>query len=140
MDNIFVIECRNQNLSKLRHYIHNVLEQIPIDENTSFQLIMAIDELCANIIEHSKMNHPDGFIKIELAKKGSCIVVKIIDQGDSFNPTQYQPSDIKDLVKNKATGGLGLAIVNKFIDKIEYSVHNTLNICTLYKNLVSPAV
>jgi serine/threonine-protein kinase RsbW len=137
MDNVFVIECRNQNLSKLRHYINNVLEQIPVDENISFQLVMAIDELCANIIEHSKTNKVDGFIKIELTKKNSCIVVKIIDEGESFNPTQYEPSNVRDLAKNKATGGLGLAIVNKFIDKIEYSVHNTLNICTLYKNLVA---
>ncbi|HTF81481.1 MAG TPA: ATP-binding protein [Cytophagales bacterium] len=135
MDNVFVIECKNKNLSKLRQYITNVLEQVPVDENTSFQLIMAIDELCANIIEHSKISQPDGFIKIELSKKGSCIIVKIIDKGESFNPTHYQPSDIKDLVKNRASGGLGLAIVNKFIDKIEYSVQNTLNICTLYKNL-----
>lgn len=137
MDKVFVIECKNDNLSKLRYYLKNVLHKVPVDDTTAFQLVMAIDELCANIIEHSHTQKPDDFIKIELEKKENCIVVNIIDKGVAYNPLNHTPKNLQELVKSKATGGLGLAIVSKFIDKIEYKVHNTLNICTLYKNILS---
>lgn len=136
MDNVFVIECKNQNLSKLRSFINGVLEKTHVDETTSFQLVMAIDELCANIIEHAESHKDHSYIKIEFQRFEKHIVVKIIDDGTEFNPMNHKPVSVHKLTKNKANGGLGLAIVHKFIDKIEYQVQNTLNVCTLYKNLM----
>ncbi|MFN8438781.1 MAG: ATP-binding protein [Cytophagales bacterium] len=136
MPNIFVIECKYSNLAKLRHYMENSLKENSIDDTVSFQLVMAVDELCANIIEHSCTQKPDDFIQIELKKQKNQVVIKIIDKGNSFDPKEHCPLSVKDLIKKKANGGLGLRIVSKFIDKIEYEVKNKLNICTLYKNIV----
>ena len=78
--------------------MENSLKENSIDDTVSFQLVMAVDELCANIIEHSCTQKPDDFIQIELKKQKNQVVIKIIDKGNSFNPKEHCPLSVKDLL------------------------------------------
>jgi serine/threonine-protein kinase RsbW len=63
------------------------------------------------------------------------IVVDIFDNGKPFNPTIYKKLSIDSIVRTKRKGGLGLALVNKIMDKVEYSVYNQLNVCRMKKRV-----
>ena len=59
----------------------------------------------------------------------------IKDKGISFDMSNYQEPSMSDIVSSGRKGGVGLILVKRIMDKIEFSTEKNYNICRLTKNL-----
>lgn len=105
-------------------------------EREGHQFIQAVDELCANIIEHSQLkSRPMGTISIKLMVKASAIEAQLLYAGDEFDLTQFVSKHVADIVHSSGTGGLGIRLIKELASKVEYRRENGLNVCTVVKRL-----
>jgi anti-sigma regulatory factor (Ser/Thr protein kinase) len=130
--------------------IHNQLEEIPLlaDRVTAFladqgvpdETIMTInlclDELLTNTIEYGYSDLQRHTIGIDMRLHNSELSIEIIDDAAPFDPTlAAPPSSLDEPIESRPIGGLGLFLVRKFTDLIQYSRQHERNHLTLKKRL-----
>jgi serine/threonine-protein kinase RsbW len=120
VENTYKATCRKDELKHIREFVIKVLSDYAISEVQSNELVLAVDEICANLIIHSCACDPNYSIDLKITKNGSELIFEFTNRGSSFNILSYQEPKIEDLVAKKRKGGLGLILVNRIMDKIEY--------------------
>ncbi len=81
-------------------------------------LKLAVDEACANVIEHAYGGRGPLTIGCEA---DADLVVTIIDVGQEFNPMEYPPPDLYVGLEDREIGGLGIHLIRSLVDDVEYS-------------------
>lgn len=104
-----------------------------MNEVESHKVILAVDEICANLIIHA--NESDATKKLSVAvdidpKK---VIFTIRDKGKTFDITQYKEPTMDKIITTGRKGGLGLILVRRIMDDIQFSTEKNYNICKLIK-------
>lgn len=135
MKQTFQIPCSTSNLKDLRAFVSKVLQTTSLDETNQNAIVLAVDEVCANIIIHSKCKKSQH-IKLDVDISKDRLVFEIRDQGKHhFNINEYQGPELDEIIETRRKGGVGILLVKKIMDKIEMLSDNGTNICRLYKAL-----
>ena len=128
----------NYSLSELkivRAFIYVQLHSLHVSDNDINMITLSVDEVCANLIIHAQKTPANNEIEITLFKEDGGIRVNILDHGISFNPINYKEKNLDTIVSEKRKGGIGLILVNKIMDKIEYHIEETYNVCSMFKKV-----
>lgn len=99
-------------------------------------LVLAVDEICSNLIIHAHNCDANKAITITIIHKGHELIFEIQDQGSYFDFTQYVEPTLEELVDTRRRGGMGLMLVSRIMDRIHYfRDQQGHNVCRLVKNL-----
>lgn len=130
------INCDTKNLSLLRKFVSNVLSQNSIPEATIKLIVLAVDEVCANRIIHTPLSSKKDAIKVSVSPvfNDNELLVEIKDNGACFDISSYDTPDIKQVIKEKKMGGMGLILVKRIMDRIHVEQIGEENVCRLYKS------
>lgn len=82
---------------------------------------VALDEVLSNIVKYAR-TPAGGPVQVELRMRlaaGSLEIV-VVDDALSFNPLEARPPDTAQPVATREVGGLGLVLVRKLMDAVEY--------------------
>jgi sigma-B regulation protein RsbU (phosphoserine phosphatase) len=106
-----------------------------LDPNVRFPVELALEEIFTNIVKHNREGK--GEIRIELAIVDDDVVVTMTDfDAPRFDPVAEAPEvDIHQPLEMRKEGGLGVHLVKKMMDRIEYSHHNRTSTITLHKRM-----
>lgn len=126
-----------EKLRDIRMFVSGSLKNHALPDVQISTLVLAVDEVCANLIIHSHKCNPDEYIEISITIDTDTIVFDIIDNGAGFDISSYNEPSLGEIVKKKRKGGLGLILVRKIMDKIEMITEDNQNICRLVKNIKS---
>lgn len=129
--------CETSKLSDLRIFLSKILQETSLSEIEQHQVTLAVDEVCANLIIHSHSCNSKEFIQVSVEKEIGLLKIEITDQGDAFNIIEYNVPEINQVKKAKRKGGLGIILVKRIMDKIEFESSGLQNTCRLFKNLKS---
>ena len=136
MKHRIVIPCEKEKLESVRVFVQRQLDTYGLSEIESHKLVLAIDEVCANMIIHSNNCDPNESLELEMMfKKDRNIIFVIRDKGEIFDINAYREPSMKEIIASKRKGGLGLMLVKRIMDKIEFTTENNYNICRLTKKL-----
>lgn len=127
------ISCRTSALSELRAFLQQALRSATLDEIEKLQVTLAVEEVCANLIIHSHGCNPKEIIQLEIQKSQEKLIFEITDQGKAFNILDYKVPDLKKVMTEKRKGGLGIILVKRIMDEIEFESKNGTNTCRLIK-------
>ena len=128
--------CSKKQLREIRAFVEEVLKTHEMPDIEAYQIILAVDEICANLIIHSHQCNPkESFEVLINYKDHDEIIFEIIDDGMAFALNQYAEPNLKEIVKKKKKGGLGLMLVQRIMDKIEFKKKNNKNVCMLCKKI-----
>lgn len=130
------IPCSKNNLLKIRKFVSEALNGAHLEEVECHKIVLAVDEVCANMMIHSNECNPskkiDIFINLIPTEK---IEFTIKDKGLHFDMEMYNEPTMQEIVSSKRKGGLGLMLVKRIMDGIEFSTDKNYNICRLTKKL-----
>ncbi len=104
-------------------------------DRTHLQRInFAIEELFTNMVKYNKQGqHP---IRIALDAKDGTLEVRISDVDvEPFDPTASPDVDIGQSVEDRPIGKLGLHLIRRMVDGIEYQYENRTSTVILTKKL-----
>jgi serine/threonine-protein kinase RsbW len=128
------IPCSKDRLSEVREFLSKVLADHQVPEFESNTLVLAVDEVCANLIIHSHQCNPKDNIELKVkVRDGSEITFEITDKGIGFNIGEYKEPSLADIVRQKRKGGIGLMLVKRIMDEIELVKGKKANVYRLVK-------
>ena len=133
MSKKLIIGCDKSELIKIRRFTSNMLEVHCVPEDQAHKLVLAVDEVCANLIIHANHCNPCSRIEFDIAFRPKKIVFTFRDGGDRFDINKYESPSMENLISGRKQGGLGLMLVKRIMDKIELSTEKNCNICQLIK-------
>jgi serine/threonine-protein kinase RsbW len=130
------IGCSLTNLKGIRDFVRNSLKGHRIPEVEVSAIVLALDEMCSNLMIHAHHCNPDHLIELHIdTNKDDKIIFEIVDDGSMFDINQFHTPDLGNLVHEKRKGGLGIRLVKSIMDHIEYSKRDNKNVCRLTKNV-----
>ncbi len=110
-------------LADLREFVVRIGKQNGFDDKVISSLKLATDEAATNIIRHSYRDMPGkGYVTIRAIIKSNSLVIVLIDQGKTFDPRNAKAPNMKEYVKIGKKGGLGIFMIQKMMDEIDYHV------------------
>jgi len=128
--------CGKKHLRKIRAFVEKVLKSHGMADIEAYPIILAVDEVCANLIIHSHYcNERESFEVSIYYHDNSEIIFEIVDEGLAFTINQYSELDLNGIIKSRKKGGLGLMLVQRIMDSIEFGKKNNKNICTMCKKI-----
>lgn len=133
MSHILDLSCQTSALSQLRSFLQKTLENVALSDIQKHQVTLAVEEVCANLIIHSHQCNPENLIHLEVSDTPEGVIIEISDHGKAFNLTEYITPDLKDVLAEKRKGGLGIILVKKIMDEIQFESKGGTNICRLVK-------
>ena len=130
------IGCSLDNLLGARDFIRQSLKKHVASEVTLNEIVLAIDEMCSNLMIHSHHCDPDHLLELTIkAEPKGNIVFEIMDDGTVFDINAFQEPTLDNLITVKRKGGLGIRLVKSIMDSIEYLNRNGKNVCRLTKRV-----
>jgi serine/threonine-protein kinase RsbW len=96
---------------------------------------LAIEELVTNCIKYAYDDTSEHIIEIELKLSAGELVVTVKDDGHPFNPLELAEPDTSLPVEDRTIGGLGIHLLRKMSDGMEYARVGRENQLTLRKSL-----
>ena len=125
-----------ESLSILREFIEKACKQHKrIDDHICYDLKLAVDEACTNIITHGYAGMNPGSIILSLEMAPNKVVVTITDFGHPFEPSEASASDVEAGLEDLPIGGFGLFFIYQTMDEINYETTEDGNHLTFIKQL-----
>ena len=121
-------------LERIGEFIGVVLREFGLEEQKIFNLQLAVDEACSNIITYGYAHAAtaeERKIRIRCSRHDGTIAVEIKDRGKPFDPTTVAPPDLEASLEERQIGGLGIYFMKKVTDAISYAYKNGQNVLTL---------
>ena len=136
MEYKYNIGCSLSNLKGIRAFIHDSLKDKGISEVEISTIVLAIDEMCSNLMIHAHHCNPDHLLELSIHESGKQLLVfEIVDDGTVFDINKFNLPNVDKLINEKRKGGLGIRLVKSIMDKVEYLSRDGKNVCRLIKKV-----
>ena len=115
----YIAICSKQSLPKIRAFVESELRALEVKDMVTHQLVLAVDEACANSIIHQHDCDESSRIKLSISRRGGELLIELTDEGAPFPINEYEPQNLQEIIKNRTKGGLGIFLINQIMDKVE---------------------
>ncbi len=123
-------------IAELLDFVDAFCEQAAIGEQDQFDLRLAVEEVCANVMMHGYAERAPGPLEISFCSDGEQATVTISDRAAPFDPDLAPPPDLASSAEERRVGGLGWHLVRLIVDQVHYRYDPTYgNTVTLVKRL-----
>ncbi len=126
----------SKNLIKVRSFVVKYGKKMRLSYKQVSEVKLAVDEAVSNIIRHAYVGKKGDF-QIEMTQQEDVVELKIIDQGVEFDWHSVLEPDLYKYVETRRKGGLGIWLIKKLIDEVEYNRIEGNNVLTMRIYLVT---
>ena len=128
-----------ESLSDFREFIKEHCANLPgMSNEILYDVQLAVDEACTNIITHGYQALNPGSIILDLEIDPDKLTVCLTDFGNSFEPSNAPIPDIHAPLEERELGGYGLFLIQQTMDGMDYKVTEDGNKMILTKYLSKP--
>jgi serine/threonine-protein kinase RsbW len=103
-----------------------------VDPALWFDLQLAVEEACCNVIEHA-YNGEGGEFCVSFQSRDRDVIITLRDQGKPFDPASVAPPDMNLPLEDRPVGGLGLHLIYQLVDEVKFDRSDGTNSLTLIK-------
>lgn len=122
------------NLAKIDDQVRQAALKAGLSDKDIYEVELAVDEACSNIIEHSYGGEGLGEIDCECLSLPEGLKIVIHDNGCFFDPDKVPPPNFKLPVSKRNEGGLGLYFMRKLMDEVTFDpCHGSGTLLTMIK-------
>jgi anti-sigma regulatory factor (Ser/Thr protein kinase) len=108
-------------IPRLLDWVEECCAQCGVDGETPFKFALALEEAVANVINHAFAGtSTPPRIAVELAIDGDRVAAEVTDNGRPFDPTAAPEPDRAAPLKDRDVGGLGIHLIRRMMDRVDY--------------------
>ncbi|MGX8773978.1 MAG: ATP-binding protein [Bacillota bacterium] len=131
-----LVDAEVGNLQKVIGFVESKLDEYDCPVKTAMQICVAVEEIFTNIAKYAYPGEEGvALIRVEAADGGKAVKITFTDRGHPYDPLTVKDPDVTLSAEDRAIGGLGLFMVKKTMDSIEYEYKDGKNILTITKEL-----
>ena len=128
-----VFKAVDDELDNATDFINAFMEAADIEMKTIMQIDVAFEEMFVNVA-HYAYEGDSGDVAVRIEKTDACVEVTLADSGIRYNPLEKTDPDITLNAEERPIGGLGIFMVKKSMDQVDYEYKDGQNILTIKKN------
>jgi len=123
-------------LARLADFLEEFGQAHGVPQGPLLHLNLALDELVTNAVTHGGSTEP---IEIRVDVSGDRLRAEILDRGRRFDPLrEAPPPDLDSPLEERRVGGLGIHMVKKTMDSVDYEWTGDRNRVRIEKRLDPP--
>ena len=118
-------------------FLELCLEPVNVPEMFKDEVMMALEETFTNIASYA-YEAETGNVEITCGMSGEDtdeFMISLKDWGTPYNPLKRPDPDFSIPFEEREIGGLGIYMVKKYMDRVEYRYEDDCNILTIGKKL-----
>lgn len=130
--------CLEEIISDSSKFIKNIIGE-EVYKKISRDIELCVEELVVNIIDFAytdediKNNKNNIILDIMIDKNKNEIKITTTDNGIKFNPLLIKEPDINANLEDRKVGGLGIFLIKKYMNELNYKYINNQNIFIMIK-------
>lgn len=121
-------------LDRLRQILTEFGQRHGLSSRVVHDLNLTLEEILANIISHGYADDGEHEIIARLIAQPDTISIEVEDDAQAFDPLAMPEPDVGAAVADRAVGGLGIHLVRKLMDNLEYQRRGGKNVLRMKKN------
>ena len=124
-----------ESLPQVMQLVETFFLTADVDSKMRFPVELALEEIFTNVVRHN--SDGKGLIGITLGLENDEMIITVTDSDTPrFDPVADSPAvDVDAPLAERSAGGLGIHLVKKIMDRIEYSHRDRTGTITLHKRL-----
>lgn len=120
-------------LDNVLSFIDNEIKDIK-DSKLLTKFNLVVEEVFVNIVSYAyEDTDTNNTVTISINDNDDKTIITFIDSGKHFNPLIKDDPDLSLNVDERPVGGLGIYLVKKMMDNVEYEYKDNKNILTIEK-------
>lgn len=137
MEKEIIIDNKLDEIARIAQFIEELGMSLQLPPNITMGINLAVEEAISNIIQYGYPDKKDSVITLITSVAPGAITVRIMDKGISFDPTSRKEESSADAIsiEQQLTQGLGLFIIRRTMDEVEYHSTGSHNELILVKNV-----
>lgn len=126
-----------ENIEAVTDFVNRELESLNCPMKAQLQIDVAIDELFGNIARYAySAEGGEATVRVEVEEDPLSVIITFIDRGIPFDPLKRRDPNVTLSAEEREIGGLGIFLVKKTMDAIDYEYNDGQNILRIRKNMV----
>lgn len=115
-----LVNASTDKISVVRDFVARHASGFGFPEEDVDEIRLAVDEACTNVIKHAYNFDASKTIQIKCSCSDDEFLIILSDEGNSFNPDTYTEPNIRERIKLRKRGGVGVYLIHKLMDHVEY--------------------
>src|SRR5215510_4141953 len=116
------VPSSTENLAMIREFVTAVGRQAQFEEPEISNLELAVDEACANVIEHAYGHDITKEVVVRAKFDEESLRISVIDEGRGFDPDIVGQDSFEQLIHARQSGGFGIRPIKKLMDWVTYEI------------------
>ncbi|MCL4539858.1 MAG: ATP-binding protein [Bacteroidetes bacterium] len=135
IENKRIFKSTTTALSEVRQFVEDNALSFGFGEKEVSEITLAVDEACTNVIKHAYQSDPNFEFEVRITAGGIEFQVVVRDWGAGFKPEEVPVPNIKGKIGRHKAGGLGIFLMRKLMDSVEFQGRETMNEVRLVRYL-----
>ena len=131
LERMLTLENRKAEIGRLAGFVEDFAREAGLTTREGLDLNLALEEAVTNVILYSYPEGVKGSVQVEARALSDRLVFVITDQGKAFDPTVVPDVNLKQRNAENRKGGLGIFLVRKIMETVNYEYRDARNILTL---------
>lgn len=130
------LEAKLDALEQVLAFVDGELEAVDCPMKAQIQIDIAVEEIFVNIAHYAYAPTTGmATIQVDLQPEPRRVLITFIDRGVPYDPLAKPDPDVALSAEDRQIGGLGIFMVKKSMDEMQYAYTDGQNRLTLVKNL-----
>lgn len=131
-----IIPSNTKHLHTMRLLTQTLAQSVGFGEKDCEKAALAVEEALTNVMEHSFHGEPRRKMEVIFELQQDKFTVRILHNGDQIKNNHIPTAeDFSNFHLQKKKGGLGILLMKRFMDEVEYKTGPKLNECCMVKYL-----
>ena len=137
MSNRFELTLLNRaaEVARAQDALEQFAQHHAIPRRTLHEVQLALEEHLTNIVRYGHTDGGEHPINIACGFDFPELKIQIEDDGRAFNPLEHPAPDLSKPIEDRPIGGLGIHMMHKSLDGMEYRRTDGKNILTMTKRV-----
>lgn len=135
--NVLILRNDVNELSRVQLFLESLEEAGNVPSSLLMPLNLVLEEALTNIIFYAYEPGTVNEIRLDVVTYADRLEITLTDSGKPFDPTVSPDPDISLSAEDRPIGGLGIFLIRKLMDTVDYQRKDEQNILTLSKQLTS---
>ena len=122
-------------LSAITDFVENLVEEWELSPGLAMSLNLVLEEAFTNVVFYAYNDEKQHVIDLNFSKNGDQLKIVLTDDGSEYDPTQKPDPDFDVPIEKRNVGGLGIFLIKKIMDTVEYQRKDNKNYLVMTKTL-----
>ncbi|MBR6332384.1 MAG: SpoIIE family protein phosphatase, partial [Dehalococcoidales bacterium] len=129
------LPAKNESIPEITDFINNELKTLGCTSKIMSEIDAATDDIVSNIANYAYEEEEEGNVTVSMRTDDEMVTIVFTDNGRPYNPLAKVDPDITLSADERPIGGLGILMIKKMMDEVDYRYLNGRNNLIIKKKL-----